>query len=158
MEPPTNLIYISSKDCDATHEQILWRLWGKTADAEENTRFLSILKKKGLGTGEMEAVINCQLKGKKKLENYKRRDELLNILFGEKIDDAKVWEGDRRKERNKARKEIEDKLGVKSRRYRNLIKEMRRKVERYREKKKEEYGRRIKWLDRKYGKQAEYQN
>ena len=157
MDPPTNLNNTSSRDCDAHHEQILWRLWSKAAEAEENTKFLSMLRKRGLGTGEMEAVIAGQLRGKKRLENYKRRDELLNILYGEKLDDARAWEKERRKDRNRVRKEIEDKLGVKSRKYRNLMREIKSKVEKLRQNKKEEYEKRIKWLDRKYRKTAEYQ-
>ena len=95
---------------------------------QENTRFLSKLRKAGLGTGEMEAIIHQQLKGKKVLGNYKRRDELLGVLFREKIDDAKVWEGERRKKRNMLRKKVEESLGAKSRKYKNLIKELRRKM------------------------------
>ena len=152
-----NLNITSSKDCDAHHEQILWRLWTKTADAEENSRFLSKLRKVGLGTGEMEAVIAQQLKGKKLSERYKRRDELLNVLFGEKLDDAKAWEGERRKERNKMRKKVEEKLGAKSRKYRNLIKEYRGRIEKKKKKKKEQYDRKVKWLDRKFRKRAENQ-
>ena len=105
----------SSLDCDASREQILWALWSKTVDAEENTKFLSRLSKLGIGTGEMEAVILRQLKVKKSSDKYKRRDELLKILFKEKLDDAKTWEGEKRRKRNKTRKEIEDKLGVKTR-------------------------------------------
>ena len=52
-------------------------------EAEENRRFLEVMRRKGIGTAEMEAVIQQQLKLKKvRDDKYKRRKELLNTLFG----------------------------------------------------------------------------
>ena len=128
-------------------------------EAEENRRFLEVMRRKGIGTAEMEAVIQQQLKMKKvRDDKYKRRKELLNTLFGEKLDDAKAWEREQRKKRNRKRKEIEERMGKKSKTYDRLISEIKDKTKRTRTKKRQEYEKKAKWLENKYRRRAEEQD
>ena len=108
------------KDRVAHQERILLNLWKNTVQAEENTKFLKSLMKVGVGTADVEAIIDKQLKVRKvNGTRFKRRKEMLDILLREKIDDAGKWERAKRNKRYLQRVKLEDLLGKDSRKYRN---------------------------------------
>ena len=73
----------------------------------------------------MEGTVTSQLKAKKSGDKiYKRRGELLEIMFKEKLEDSYRWEVKRRRRRFIDRKKLEDLLGPKSRRCRNIIRKL----------------------------------
>ena len=99
------------------------------------TKLLRVLRKEKVGLHEMEVVVTKQLKARKVGGGtFKRRGELLEILFTEKLDDSMRQEVKRRRRRALDRIKLEGMLGgPKSRRSRTSIKNLKRKVDQYRQ-------------------------
>ena len=104
----------------ARQERILLTRWKQTTEAEEVTKLLRVLRKEKVGLHEMEVVVTKQLKARKVGGGtFKRRGELLEILFTEKLDDSMRQEVKRRRRRALDRIKLEGMLGgPKSRRSR----------------------------------------
>ena len=123
----------TSDICVARQKRKLITTWIQSTEAEEASKLLRSLRKKGIGTREMEGAVTNLLKSKKTGDKiYKRRGELLTTLFAEKLEDSYRWEVKRRGRRAIDRMKLEDLLGPKSRRCRNMIKEIKGKSDDHR--------------------------
>ena len=123
----------TSDICVARQKRKLTTTWIQSTEAEEASKLLRSLRKKGIGTREMEGAVIKLLKSKKTGDKiYKRRGELLTTLFAEKLEDSYRWEVRRRGRRAIDRMKLEDLLGPKSRRCRNMIKEIKSKSDDHR--------------------------
>jgi hypothetical protein len=107
----------------ARQKRKLKTTWMHATEAEEATKLLRTLRKEKVGTLEMEGTVTKQLNAKKVEENiYKRRGELLEMLFAEKLEDSHRWEVKRRTRRAVDRLKLEDLLGgANTRRCRKLV-------------------------------------
>ena len=117
--------YTTSDICVARQKRKLKTTWTQAAEAEEASRLLRSLRKEGVGTEEMEGTVTSYCKAKKTGDKiYKRRGELLEVLFKEKLEDSYRWEVKRRRRRTIDRKKLEELLDPNSRRCRNIIREL----------------------------------
>ena len=125
----SNIVNDTTSDiCVARQQRKLTTTWTQSTEAEEASKLLRTLRREGIGTKEMEGTVTKQLKAKKKRDKvFKRRGDLLETLFAEKLEDSYRWEVKRRRRRAIDRMKLEDLLGPKTRRCRNIIKEIKKK-------------------------------
>ena len=133
MSTQNNFSDTTSDICVARQQRKLTTTWMQATEAEEGSKLLRTLRREGIGTKEMEVTVAKQVNAKKTGEKiFKRRGDLLGILFAEKLEDSYRWEVKRRWRRSIDRMKLEDLLGAKSRRCRNSVKNIKKKSDDYR--------------------------
>ena len=156
MSNKNNVSDTTSDICVARQKRKLTTTWTRSTEAEEGSKLLRALRREGVGTKEMEGTVTRQVKAKKMGDKiYKRRGELLKTIFAEKLEDSYRWEVKRRRRRAIDRMKLEDLLGAKSRRYRNIIKEVKMKSDRFREECKSKNKEKLEHLVNLYGDRRE---
>ena len=133
MSNKNNSSYTTSDICVARQQRKLTTTWTQSTEAEEASKLLRTLRREGIGTKEMEGTVTKQLKAKKTGDKvFKRIGDLLETLFAEKLEDSYRWEVKRRRRRAIDRMKLEDLIGPKTRRCRNIIKETKKNSDRFR--------------------------
>ena len=117
---------------------------------------LRTLRYEKVGTRDMEGVVSKQEKAKQSGGRYKRRGELLETLFAEKIEDSLRKEVKRRRRRNLERGKLEERLGgPKSRKARNAISKIKHEVDKHRDLCKTNHKEKVEHLKAIYGDRIE---
>ena len=156
MSTKNNLSDTTSDICVARQQRKLTTTWTQATEAEEGSKLLRTLRREGIGTKEMEVTVAKQVNAKKTGEKiFKRRGELLETLFAEKLEDSYRWEVKRRRRRAIDRMKLEDLLGAKSRRCRNIVKEIKRKSDIFRQECKNKNKEKLEHLLEVYGNKRE---
>ena len=125
-------------------------MWHICMEAEERSRFLAEMRRRGLGTADVEEHSLQQSKLRKNA-NMKRRN-IVNIRneMGDKLRDARMEEGKSRRARDTARREFEREHGRTSDKVKKAIKRIKEKTVTARTKVKVKYRQRMEHLEEKY--------
>ena len=140
----------TTSDSTAPGESELCRMWHVCMEAEERSRFLAEMRRRGLGTADVEEHSLQQSKLRKNASMKRRNIVNIRNEMGDKLRDARMEEGKSRRARDTARREFEREHGRTSDKVKKAIKRIKEKTVTARTKVKVKFRQRMEHLEEKY--------